>query len=80
MRSIRCYIATKWIMLCAEYEEVGWSNRPLNPLQHVKPGITKDIYADKQATDTHKARERCIKKYGEEALKHFAMKQTMASS
>ena len=79
MRSIRCYIATKWIQLCAEFEEMGWSSRPLNPLQHVQPGVTRDIYADKQATDVHKARQRCIEKYGDEARKHFAMKDAIAA-
>lgn len=47
MRSIRCYIATKFIMLRAEYYEMGWKPEPLNPLQHVKPKMTEEVYADK---------------------------------
>lgn len=56
MRSIRCYIATEWIKLKTEYEQMEYPNEPINPLQHIKPGITANVYADLQADDVLAAR------------------------
>lgn len=52
LRSARCYKATNWIKLKAEYEIMGWVGAlPDNPLQHTTPKLTEKTYAEPNAGD-----------------------------
>ena len=73
LRSVRCYQATKWVKLCAEYKVMGWDMPPENPLQHTTPALARSTYAEADAADENQARRRCIKKY-KEAKAHFKKK------
>ena len=53
MRSVRCYKATRWVQLCAEYTVMGWDMPPLNPLQHTTPYLAKHTYGEPGADDVN---------------------------
>ena len=74
MRSVRCYKATRWVQICAEYAVMGWDMPPLNPLQHTTPWLARHTYAEPGADDVNMARLRCANKYPEEAKALFAKK------
>ena len=65
MRSVRCYQATKWVKLCTEFKVMGWEMPPENPLQHTTPALARSTYAEADAGDENRARQRCLKKYKE---------------
>lgn len=60
MRSVRCYHATRWVKICADYKFMEWDDPPPNPLQHVKPGLTKTTYAEIGADSEEQAIHRCV--------------------
>ena len=60
MRSVRCYHATKWVRTVADYKFMEWDDPPPNPLQHVKPTLTKATYAEEGADNTDAAMRRCL--------------------
>ena len=39
---------------------MSWDDPPPNPLQHVKPALTKSTYAEKGAEDADAAMNRCL--------------------
>ena len=61
MRSIRCTIATEYVMRLKECEILEVKEPP-NPLQHLSDNTTKLRYADLEAGNEHKARERLVLK------------------
>ena len=66
LRSARCYRATKWVQLSAEYRAMKWDDDiPPNPLQHTTPHLTRTTYAEPGADDYNQAVSRCWKKYAE---------------
>lgn len=73
MRSVRCYIATKWVKLVAEYKAMGWEMPPENPLQHTTPNLARSTYAELNASDENQAKKRCLEKY-KEAITLFKKK------
>ena len=73
LRSIRCYMATKYIIDKEMYKFMDKGECPPNPLQHEsKSRITKEIYADRSKITQKALVKRALKKFGEaEVIKVF---------
>ena len=59
MRSVRCYHATEWVKVEAEYKFMGFDMAPPNPLQHASRTLTVNTYAEKDAGNEEEAIKRC---------------------
>ena len=64
LKTVRALHGTRYVELYAEYQVMGWTPLPPNPLSHESLKTTKENYAKKGSDNLLKARLRCKKKYG----------------